>query len=232
MSTSLLASQPFWIGITLGAYLVSLALAKSVFRSHPTANPVLLAIALLCLIVHICGVAPQRYLAMSQPLVFLIGPATVSLALPLWRFRALLKQLVWPVAGALCVGCLMAYFSTIVLSRLIGFDPRLTVSLASRATTAPVSMALAEIRGGSPVIAMLAVLVSGIIGAVSLSFVTRALRIKDPEAIGFTAGLCAHAVGVTRALQLGETEAAFASVGMLLNALATSGLVAMIMSLN
>ena len=231
MSASLLDSQPLWIGITLGSYVVSVFLAQRLFRANPLANPVLLAIALLCLLVHMSGIAPQRYLALSQPLIFLIGPATVCLALPLWRFRTLLKLLIWPVVGALFVGCLVAYFSTIVLSHLIGFGPQLTMSLASRATTAPVSMALAQIRGGSPVIAMLAVLVSGIVGAVSLTLVTRILRIKDPEAIGFTAGLSAHAVGVTRALQLGETEAAFASVGMLLNALATSALVAMIMLL-
>jgi len=231
MWSVLTTSPSTWLALTIGLYLLANHASAAWFRGHPLANPVLLAISALCMLVWLSGIDASRYLDMTRPLTLLIGPATVSLALPLWRHRQRVKENLVPLAAALTTGCLTAYFATEALSDMLGFSRQVTVSLAPRSTSAPIAMALAEIRGGLPTLAMCAVLMSGIIGAVLLTGVTRLMRITDAATVGFTAGLSSHALGVARSMELGQTQAAFASLGMLLNGLATSVLVAVMLSL-
>jgi len=231
MWATLTASPSTWLAVTIGLYVLANHASTTWFRGHPLANPVLLAISVLCTLVWLSEIDATRYLEMTRPLTLLIGPATVSLALPLWRNRQRVKDNLVPLLAALTAGCLTAYFATEALSDAVGFSQQVTVSLAPRSTSAPIAMGLAEIRGGLPTLAMCAVLISGVVGAVLLTAVSRLMRITDPAAIGFTAGLSSHALGVARSMELGATQAAFASLGMLLNGVATSILVAMILGL-
>ncbi len=217
-----LASTPLlWLVATLAAWIAADALAAASGR-HPLVNPVLVAIVLLGGLLAVVRVDYRTYFAGAQFVHFLLGPATVALGVPLYRHRRAVLDNLWPMAGALLAGAVVALVSGVGLAIAFGVPRDVIVSLAPRSVTAGVAMAISEEMGGIPALTAALVILTGIIGAVVVTPLMDACRIRDYAARGFAVGLASHGIGTARAFTVDPVAGTFAGIAMGLNALVTA----------
>ncbi len=219
---SYLAEGPLlWLTLTLIAY----GLGDSAFRASgrkPVLNPVLLAVALLAVLLRLTGTSYETYFEGAQFVHFMLGPATVALAVPLYTNLALVRSSALPMLAALAAGSLTAMASAVLIARALGVDQATLLSLLPKSATAPVALGVSEAIGGQPSLTAVLVIATGITGAIVATPLFDALRITDYRARGFALGVASHGIGTARAFQVNETAGAFAGVGMGLNALLTA----------
>ena len=213
-----------WLTVTLAAYLVADRIAAATGR-HPVANPVLIAIALTGTVLALTGTPYATYFQGAQFVHFLLGPATVVLALPLYEHRATVMRALVPMLAALAIGCGVALGSAIGLASLLGVPRAVIVSLSPKSVTSGVAMGVSEALGGDPTLTAVLVMITGVTGAILVTPMMNLLRIEDMRARGFAAGLAAHGVGTARAFQVSEVAGTFAGIAMGLNAFLTAILV-------
>lgn len=219
---SYLAREPLlWLTATLVAYVIGDALARAAGR-RPLVNPVLIAVVLLAGLLLATGTAYATYFEGAKFVHFMLGPATVALAVPLFDNRHRIRAALWPMSAALLAGSLTAMGSALALARGLGVGPEMLASLAPKSVTAPVAIGVAEGLGGSPTLAAVLVILTGITGAVLAGPVLGALGVRDARARGFATGIAAHGIGTARAFQEDETSGAFSGIAMGLNALLTA----------
>lgn len=214
-----LAATPL-LGLT--ATLLIYQAAFALYRAlgfHPLANPVALSVALLGTLLWATGTPYSTYFEGAQFVHFLLGPATVALAVPLWEQRERLKRLWWPMLGALVAGTLAATGAALLLGALLGASPATLASLAPKSVTTPVAMGIAEKIGGLPSLTAVLVVCTGIVGAATARPLFNLLGITDPTVRGFALGTAAHGIGTARAFQVSEEMGAFAGLAMGLCAL-------------
>ena len=212
-----------WLTATLIAYLIADAISARL-RRHPLANPVLIAIALLSLVLLASGTPFAAYFAGAQFVHFLLGPATVALAVPLVRHLPQVRRLLVPILAALLVGSLTAIISAVMLARAFGLDGATIRTLAPKSVTAAIAMGTAQQIGADPALTAVLVILTGISGAILVTPVIRLLRVKN-AATGFAAGLASHGIGTARAFQIDPLAGTFAGIALRLNGLATALLV-------
>lgn len=217
LSASPLAGLTF----TLVAYQIGLWVHMKCKR-HPLVNPVLIAVALLSTLLILTDTEYGTYFEGAQFVHFLLGPATVALAVPLYRQFAHVRRSAAALAVALVAGSLTAAGSAVGIAYLLDGSRALLVSLAPKSATAPIAMAIAENMGGLPTLTAVLVMLTGILGAAFGTGILNLIRIRDPRVQGFALGLASHGIGTARAVQLGETAAAFSGLAMGLNGLATA----------
>ena len=219
---SYLAATPLiWLTTTILAYLVADGLARRL-GNPPWANPVLMSVLLIAPVLWWTRTDYMTYFEGAQFIHFLLGPATVALALPLWDNRDTIRTSVAPILLALIVGSLVAAGSAILLARAFGLPMEILLSLAPKSTTAPVALGISEALGGIPALTAVLVILTGIIGAVTVTPLMNMLRITDWRARGFAVGVAAHGIGTARAFQVNPVAGAYAGIAMALNALLTS----------
>lgn len=219
---SYLAQGPLlWLAATLIAYLIGDAAFRLSGR-RAWVNPVLIAVALLAALLLSTQTSYATYFEGAQFVHFMLGPATVALAVPLYQSRGLIRAAALPMLAALLAGSLTAVLSALAIARAFGLGSETLASLAPKSATAPVAIGVAEAVGGSPTLTAVLVILTGITGAVVASPLLDALGIRDPRARGFATGTAAHGIGTARAFQENETAGAFSGVGMGLNALVTA----------
>lgn len=219
---SYLARGPLlWLSATLAAYLIGDA-AFRVSGRKPWVNPVLIAVTVLSLLLWASGTPYPVYFEGAQFVHFMLGPATVLLAVPLTDNLAKIRATFLPLAAALVAGSLTAMVSALAIARALGVGGEVLVSIAPKSATAPVAIGIAERIGGSPTLSAALVLMTGIFGAITVTPLMNALGIRDWRARGFAVGVAAHGVGTARAFQVNETAGAFAGIGMGLNAILTA----------
>lgn len=211
----------FWLTLTLVVFVALDALSRRSGR-HPLCHPVLWSVPVMIALLRLTGTNYPDYARASAPLSFLLGPAVVGLAVPIHARLGLIRRLAGPLALALLAGSVGAIASAVGVLWLLGAPPALLASIAPRATTTPVAMDLARQLSGLPSLAAALVLGAGTLGAMAGPGLLRLLRIADPRARGFAMGVTAHGIGAARAFQMGETDGAFASLGMALNAVMTA----------
>lgn len=210
-----------WIALTLGAFVVATWIAGKT-GNHPLANTVMISVALVSATLWLTGARYEDYFRGAQFIHFLLGPATVALAIPLVENIALVKRALLPIVVALIVGALTAIVTAVGFAWALGGSPLLLASLAPKSVTAPIAMSVGEVIGGLPALAMVATVSTGILGAMIGRPLFDAMKIRDPAARGFAMGLAAHGIGTSRAFQASEVAGAFASVGMALNGMLTA----------
>jgi predicted murein hydrolase (TIGR00659 family) len=224
-----LAATPLlWLTLTLIAWLVADAIASACGR-HPLVNPVLIAIALVGGILVATGTPYDTYFQGAQFVHFLLGPATVAIAVPLVRNRKLVLGNIVPMAAALLAGAVTAVVSVIAVAAMLGVPREILMSLAPKSVTAGIAMAISESIGGRPALTAVFVIITGIMGAVIVSPLMNALKIRDYAARGFAVGLAAHGIGTARAFAVDEIAGTFAGIAMGLNGLATAILVPLLL---
>ena len=213
----LAASPLLWLTLTLLCYLIALRLYRLAGET-PLLNPVAIAVALLIGLLVVTGTPYQTYFDGAQFVHFLLGPATVSLAIPLYRQRERLRAMALPIAAALVAGVLTAALSAIALGALLGADRETLISLAPKSVTAPVAMAISQKLGGLPSLTAVLVVSTGILGAVLGTGLLRLLRIRDDAVKGFALGVTSHGIGTARAFQVSPVMGAFSGLAMALSA--------------
>jgi predicted murein hydrolase (TIGR00659 family) len=215
------ASPLLGLTMTLCAYLA----AQSIFarcKASPLANPVMISIALIAAVLWLSGMSYERYFSGAQFVHFLLGPATVALAVPLVRQLPRLRRALLPLGAALLVGCVTAIVSAVVVAVLLGATPELAYTLGPKSATSPIAMAVSERLGGIPALTAALVIGTGVFGAIVSKIVFDLLRIGSDAARGFALGLAAHGVGTARAFQISPEMGAFAGLAMGLNGAMTA----------
>ena len=218
---TLLVSPLLWLTLTLGAFLGASTLAKRLGKP-PLLNPVLLSIAAIVLVLAASGTPYRRYFEGAQFVNFLLGPAVVALAVPLYRHTALIRQEALAIGAALLAGSTTAILSGVLTARLLGGGRELLISLAPKSSTAPIAMAVSERLGGSASLTAVLTIATGILGAVLGSTVCNLVRVHDWPARGFAMGLTSHGIATARAFQEHELAGTFAALAMALNGVATT----------
>ncbi|MDQ2066449.1 LrgB family protein [Xinfangfangia sp. CPCC 101601] len=219
---SYLSREPLiWLTTTLAAYAVGDACFRAANRA-PIVNPVLIAVILLGSLLWLTGTPYATYFAGAQFVHFLLGPATVALAVPLALNIHRLQRALLPVIAALLAGSLAAMASALAIAKAFGADHALLATLAPKSVTAPVAIGISDSLGGSPTLTAVLVILTGITGAVIATPLLNLLRLKDWRARGFATGTASHGIGTARAFQVNPVAGAFAGLGMALNAILTA----------
>ncbi|MDD7970043.1 LrgB family protein [Roseinatronobacter alkalisoli] len=219
---SYLAETPLiWLSATLIAYLAGDYLAQRAGRA-PLVNPVLVAVVLLAALLWVTDTSYATYFEGAQFVHFLLGPATVALAVPLWLNWPTVRRAVLPIVAALLAGSGMAVLSALAIGHAMGLSPELLATLAPKGTTAPVALGISQNLGGSPTLTAVLVILTGMIGAVVITPMMNMMGIRDWRARGFAVGVAAHGIGTARAFQVNPQAGAFAGIGMGLNAMLTA----------
>jgi predicted murein hydrolase (TIGR00659 family) len=217
-----LSTSPLlWLTVTFVAWLAADTLARRSGR-NPLVNPVLIAVVLVGTLLKLTGTDYKVYFGGAQFVHFLLGPATVALALPLHRNWPLVRRNLLPMAAALVVGSLTAIASALAIAASFGVPRSVLVSLAPKSVTAPVAMAISEGLGGEPALTAVLVIATGIVGAVMVTPLMNAMGIRNFAARGFAVGLASHGIGTARAFAVDPVAGTFAGLAMGLNAIMTA----------
>lgn len=217
-----LAASPLTaLTMTLIAYQCGMWIsAKAGFS--PLANPVLLAVLLLVGLLLFTGTDYRTYFEGAQFVHFLLGPATVALALPLYRQIERVRRSALAITVSLITGGAVAAATAVAIGAFFGAGPDILASLAPKSVTAAVAMGIADKLGGLPSLTAVLVMITGVIGAALGPLLLTLLGVRDPASRGLAIGTAAHGIGTARALQMSDLEGAFAGLAMGLNALATA----------
>ena len=219
--TYLSASPLLHLTLTLVAYQIGLAIYRRA-NLNPLLNPVLLSVIFIVTVLVTTGVRYETYFNGAQFVHFLLGPATVALAIPLYRQFERVRNSAIAVLASILVGSLTAMVSAVAVGWLLGGSRDSLISLAPKSVTAPVAMGITERLGGLPSLTAVLVILTGILGAMMGTHILNALGIKDWAARGLAMGTASHGIGTARALQVNEVAGAFSGLAMGINALATA----------
>ncbi|MBH0111568.1 LrgB family protein [Novosphingobium sp. YJ-S2-02] len=225
--TGLLTDTLFWLTVTLGVFEAFDTLSRRCGR-HPLLHPVLWSTPVLIGLLAATGTPYATYSAATFPISFLLGPAVVGLAVPVWQQRERIARMAVPIALALGAGAVTSIVCGAGIVWLFGAPVEIIASIAPRATTTPVAMAIAGQLGGVPALAASVVLISGVLGAMIATPLLNLLALRDYRTRGFALGVSSHGIGAARAFQVDATAGAFASLGMALNAIATASLLSIL----
>lgn len=215
------ASPLLGLTITLLAYVFALWLFRR-SGQQAWANPVLIAIFVIILFLWASDIPYARYFEGAHFIHFLLGPATVALAVPLFAHWKRLKRMAFPLIVALIAGSATAAFSAMAIAKALGATPETIYSLAPKSVTTPIAMGVAEQIGGVASLTAVLVILTGILGAITFPSLFRVLGVRDPAAQGFAVGVAAHGLGTARAFLISEEMGAFSALAMGLNGLLTA----------
>ncbi len=223
MNELLMNSACFGFALTLGAYLLGGWLKKK--TGLAVMNPLLAAVVIIMAFLIIFKVDYKVYEAGARYVSFLLTPATVCLAIPLYKQLRLLKDNLLAVAAGITSGVLSSAVSIFALSRLFGLNHEYYVTLLPKSITTAIGMGVSQETGGIVVLTVVSIIITGILGNVIGETVFRVLNIKNPIARGLALGTSAHAIGTAKALELGEVEGAMSSLAIAVAGLMTVAVV-------
>ena len=220
-----LQSEPLsWLTLTIGSYLIGDFIYKK-FHLFPLFNPVAITITIISLILLCFDISYERYFSGAQFIHFLLGPVTVSLAIPIYKKWKLIKSYALPIIVSLLSGCVFAILSTYLIAIIFINDKELILSLIPRNVTAPIAMGISEVIGGIPSITAIITIITGITGASFGVFILNFFNFTSMPARGFALGLASHGIGTSRAMSVDKNAGVFAAVAMGLSGIITSLLV-------
>ncbi len=205
------ATPLFGLTATLAVYGIAAALYQRAGQA-PLANPVLWSVVVLILLLMLTGTSYPSYFSGAQYIHFLLGPAVVALAWPLWLRRGELRARAVALFSAALAGGAAAAGSAVAIGWALGMPPSVLYSLAPKSVTAPVAMGIAEQLGGIPALAAAFVVLTGLTGAVSAKYLLDLLRIRAPEVRGYALGTVSHGLGAARAMQVHPDAGVYAGL--------------------
>ena len=205
---------------TIGAYLVT----RRIFLrfKYPILNPVFLSTVLIIAALKATGGTLAGYQPAKEAMTFLLGPATVALALPLYRNRSVLRNHALPVFAGVVAGSLATMAAVLVAGRIAGLGNSVLLSLGPKSVTVPIAVEISRIAGGEPTLTAAFVVATGMIGSILGPTLLSALKVKNPVARGLALGTVSHGQGTAVALMEGETAGAMGGVAMAIAAVCTA----------
>lgn len=204
--------------VLFGLVLSLMAFEVGIFINRrtriPILNPLLIAIVLIICFLFALHIDFDTYNKGGQFINMFLGPSTVVLAVPLYKQLDLLKKNAKAILTGIFVGSITGILSIIGISHLVGLDTSVIKSLVPKSVTTPIGISISSQLGGLVPVTVLAIIVTGIIGAVFGPTICKLFKIKDKVAVGVSMGTAAHAVGTGKALELGEVEGAMSSLSI------------------
>jgi predicted murein hydrolase (TIGR00659 family) len=185
-------------------------------------NPIMISIAVLAILLLATGTSYRAYFRGGQYVQFLLGPATVALAVPMYANLATMRRNLLPILIALGAGSVTASVSAMVLAHALGAPRDVVISMAAKSVTTPIAMGISQDLGGVPSLTAIFVLLTGVFGGLLCLPLFRLLRITDRRAQGLAGGTGAHGLATARLLLLSETAGAFGGLAIGLNGLVTA----------
>jgi predicted murein hydrolase (TIGR00659 family) len=205
--------------LTLTAYQIGSFLYQKTDK-YPLANPVAIAVILVAVVLYLVDMPYQKYFEGAQFVHFLLGTATVSLAVPIYRGIAVLKTRLIPLMIALLCGGIVSIVSAVGIATLMGADSAIIGAFYPKSVTAPIAMGVAERLGVSPTLTAVFAVVTGILGAMLGSGILNLLGMKAWWQRGFAMGVAAHGIGTSRAFAVHPEAGTYASLAMGLHGIA------------
>lgn len=224
MMETVFSTPYFGLVLCIGTYLIGLWVQKK--TKWLLANPLMIAVLLSIGVILLLDVPYEWFNKGGSILQMMLGPVTALLALGIYNQRAVLKEYFVPVLAGCFAGSVTSIVSVLGLCHVFGVDKAVTAALLPKSCTTPIAVSIAESHGGLAAIAAFAVMVTGIIGALCAPLFSKWFGIKDPVAQGLATGASSHALGTTRAREMGEVQGAVSSI-----AIGVCGLISVVLSL-
>lgn len=202
----------FGVLISIIAFEIGLWLNKK--TKSALVNPLIIAIILVIVFLLAFNIDYEIYNKGGSIISFFLGPATVVLAVPLYKQIERLKENAVPIIAGILVGSIVAILSVIYLGKLFKLDEVIILSLIPKSTTAAISMEISKEIGGIPALTMAATVIAGISGNIISTSICKLFKIEDKTSIGLGLGTASHAVGTAKAMELGEIEGAMSSLSI------------------
>lgn len=212
--SEMIKSPYFGIMLSIVMYLIGTVISKKL--KTPIANPLLIAMILCVAFLKIFNISYDDYNVGGKFITFLIAPATVAMVLNLYKNIELLKKNIIPVFVGVFAGVLTSVLSVFILAKVFGLNKELTLSIVPKSLTTAIGVALAGEYGGISAVAVVCIVITGIFGAVFAPIVMNTLKIKDPVAKGIGIGTTSHAVGTSKAIEMGPVEGAMSGLAIAL----------------
>ncbi|WP_321313241.1 LrgB family protein [Halarcobacter sp.] len=202
-----------WLIFTLGSYKLGIIIYEKA-NKHTLLQPIVIAYILIMSAVLITGTSYKEYFKSVEIIHFFLGPATVALALPLYKNLKYIKSLFFPIVITLFVAGTFSVFIALILLWSLDASLSTMLSMTTKSITAPIAIITSEQIGAIPSLAVGFVIITGIIGALFGSLVFKVMKIKHDTSKGFALGLISHGIGTARAVEMGEKTAAFGALAM------------------
>ncbi|MBQ9968823.1 MAG: LrgB family protein [Oscillospiraceae bacterium] len=224
MFETIVNSPMFGLSLCVGVYLLSKWIQRK--TKWAIANPVLLGAAFVIAVLSIFKLDYEQFNIGAKVINWMLGPVTALLALGIYNQRKILKEYFIPVVVGCLAGAATSIFSILGLCRLFEVDKAVAAAMVPKSCTTPIAIAIAEAHGGVAAIAATCVAVAGITGVVCAPLFAKWFSIKDPVAQGLATGACSHALGTTKAREMGELQGAMSSI-----AIGICGMISVVISL-
>lgn len=209
--------------LSLAVFKLSVLLYQKV--KSPLLNPLLITAVFIIVGLSVFNIPLDSYEQSVQIISFLLGPATVALAYSVYRQRQILREHFVPIFAGCLVGSIVSMVSAYGLCELLGLGDQLALSFIPKSVTTPIAIAISQQLGGITSITVAAVIVTGILGAIFSPLMSRVFHVHDSIAKGVAIGTCSHAVGTTKALEMGSLEGAMSGVSIAVSGLLTTTIV-------
>ena len=215
--THLFSLPLFWAALTIASFLAGQQLYRRT-GNNAFIPPILTGVVLVVSCLELSGVSYQTYMQGGHYLNLMLGPVVVMLAVPLYQFIHTMRKQWLRIALAVTLGSGTTIACAVLLAHFWIGDDAITRTIYTKSITTPVALAISEQVGGISALASAFVIITGILGALMIPPLLKTLRMDEPQTLGLTLGICAHAIGTSRALELGPQQSAYAAMAMTLTA--------------
>lgn len=220
MIDTMLSSPLFGLVLTCIAWCIGCWVQK--WTGIFLLNPLVIAVAVILAVLLALDIPYSSYQLGGDMISLMLGPVTAVLALNIYHQRTLLREYFWPVLTGCLAGTLTSVGSILLLCRLLALDSSITASLLPKSVTTAIAVAIADSGGGIQSITVAAVIIAGVVGAIFAPLFARLFRITDPVAEGVAIGACSHALGTSKAMEIGQLQGAMSSISLCVCGIMTS----------
>lgn len=210
--SEIFSSPYFGVALSVAAFGIGVKLQQKL--KTPVCNPLIIAIVLIAGVLLIFKIPYEAYNVGGEIINMFLAPATACLAVAIYTKIKILKQYWLPILVGCTAGSAASMLSVYGMCRLFGLDQSLTISLLPKSVTTPIAVSIAEPAGGMVPITVVAVIGTGILGSIIAPFLIRVFKVTDPMAAGLAIGASSHAVGTSKAIELGEVEGAMSGLAI------------------
>ena len=217
-------SYLFGIVLSIAAFMLGLFINRK--TKLPRFNPLLIAGTLIVLVLLSFGIPIDHYRKGAQFISVFLAPATAALAVSIYNQRKILGKFFAPVVIGCFAGSVASMMSAYLLCKAFGLEDALVATMLPKSVTTPIAMGICESLGGIVPVTVAAVILTGIVGAMTAPLMVKLFHVKDPIAQGVAIGTCSHAIGTTKAMEMGELQGAMSSI-----AIGVAGLITVLLSL-
>ncbi|QAY66685.1 LrgB family protein [Paenibacillus protaetiae] len=209
----------FWLLFTIIVY----GAAKKIYRKYPKIylTPLLITPIIVIASIKSCGVSFATYNSGSHLLTDMVEPATIALAVTLYKHLDILRKYALVISVSVTCGALAAFITSAGFTELLGLNSELVESLAPRSATTPIALSISHMIGGLPTITAVSTLVTGITGMIIGPLVIKWCRFRSPVARGVLFGTSAHSAGISKAFEYSQATGSVAGIAMMLTAFVT-----------